>query len=145
MEAFGLQLLTAKPAAQSATGEALDAAKETSTLSMTADELKDALELALGWMAELGALGVSPSANVNKDFGVTAMTAQDVSALLQSYRDGLLSRATVLEEFARRGFVRSDLDADEEAERIDEDEFENPADAMGARGNVGMPTGQIAP
>jgi hypothetical protein len=146
MEAFGLQLLVAQPAAQSATGEALDAAKETSTLAMTADELKDALELALGWMATLGGLDASPSAVVNKDFGAMAMTAQDVSALLQAYRDGLLSRATVLEEFARRGFVRSDLDADEEAKRIDDDEFESPADAMAARGNVDTSTQQgIAP
>ncbi len=55
MQTLGLQLLVAR--AQSATGAALDAVKETSTLAMMADSLKDALEQALQWMAFYAGLG----------------------------------------------------------------------------------------
>ena len=119
MEAFGLQLLAAKPGGQSAAGEILDAKKETSALAMTADQLQDALELALGWMAEYGGLSeASVSVTVNKDFGISIVTAQEMLAMLQAVNTGNLSRATFLEELARRGFLRADLDPEEEAERI---------------------------
>lgn len=122
MEAFGLQLLTARPSSQSATGEALDANKETSILAMTADQLQDALEQALAWMGMYGGIEAAPSAVVNKDFGVTMMTAQEASVLLQAVKDGEISRETFLGEWKRRGFIRSDIDADEEADRIDEED-----------------------
>lgn len=123
METFGLQLLVARPGSQSATGEALDANKETSILAMTADQLQDALEQALKWMAVYGGLGeVGASATVNKDFGVTMMTAQDVAVLLNAVTAGELSRETFLSEMARRGFIRSDIKPDEEAERIDKED-----------------------
>lgn len=119
METFGLQLLTARDGAQSATGEALDAQKETSTLAMTADQLQDAIEMALQWMAEYGGLGgASISVTVNKDFGVSMMTAQELNVMLQAVNSGNLSRATFLGEMARRGMVRGDLVPEEEIERI---------------------------
>jgi hypothetical protein len=139
METFGLQLLAAR--AQSATGEALDAKKETSVLAMTADALQDALEQALLWMCEIGGIDYDPDVRVNKEFGVSMMTAQDVGALLQSYRDGVLSRETVITEFTRRGFVRSDLTADEEAERLDEEDIGSPIDAGMALGGAEQPGG----
>lgn len=122
MEAFGLQLLTARPAAQSATGEALDANKETSILAMTADQLQDAIEQALEWMGVYGGVDASPSAVVNKDFGVTMMSAQDVAVLLQAVTAGELSRETFIGELTRRGFIRGDIDAEDEIDRIDEED-----------------------
>jgi hypothetical protein len=119
METFGLQLLVARDGAQSATGEALDAKKETSTLAMTADQLQDALEMSLMWMADYGGLGEpSISVTVNKDFGVSMMTAQELGVMLQAVNSGNLSRETFLSEMARRGMVRSDLVPEEELERI---------------------------
>lgn len=123
METFGLQLLTARANAQTATGEALDANKETSQLAMTADALKDALEQALEWMGMYGGFDAPVEVEVNKDFGVSFMTAQEVSALLQAVKDGALSRESFLKELIRRGALRSDLDADEEADRIAEDDI----------------------
>lgn len=122
MEAFGVHLLTARPNAQSATGEALDANKETSQLAMTADQLQDALEQALKWMGMYGGIGKYITVTVNKDFGVTFMGAQEVSALLAAVAAGTLSRNTFIAELARRGVIRSDIDPDEEFERIDEDD-----------------------
>lgn len=122
MEALGLQLLAASPGAQSATGEALDAAKETSTLAMTADALKDALEMALIWMAQYGGEdGSNIEAKVNKEFGVGMMTAQEMTVLLTAVNTGNMSRATFLGELKRRGMVQADLDVDDEAERISDE------------------------
>lgn len=123
METFGLQLLTAKMGAQTATGEALDANKETSQLAMTADALKDALEQALEWMGLYGGFDAPVEVEVNKDFGVSFMTAQEVTALLSAVKDGALSRETFLKELIRRGVLRSELDPDEEADRIAEDDI----------------------
>lgn len=123
METFGMQLLTARTNAQSATGEALDANKETSQLSMTADALQDALEQALGWMCVYGGIEADVEVGVNKDFGVSFMTAQEVTALLSAVKDGALSRETFVKELIRRGVLRSDLDPEEEADRIAEDDI----------------------
>lgn len=117
MEAHGLQLLVAQ--SQSATGATLDAAKETSILAMTADQLQDALEQALIWMAEYGGLGaVSIEVKVNKEFGAGMMTAQELQLLLNAVNTGSLSRETFLRELARRGMVSPDLNPADEAERI---------------------------
>jgi hypothetical protein len=118
METHGLQLLVAKPGAQSATGEALDAAKETSTLAMTADELKNTLEVALGWMAEYGGVSTAVEVNVNKEFGVNMMSAQDMTAMLSAVNTANLSRETFIAELARRGVIPPDTDVDEEIDRI---------------------------
>lgn len=147
METFGLQLLTARTNAQSATGEALDANKETSQLSMTADALQDALEQALQWMAMYGGFEAEVSVAVNKDFGVSFMTAQEVTALLSAVKDGALSRETFIKELIRRGVLRSDLDADEEADRIAEDDIagsdETDPALMGATGGTPNNSGML--
>ena len=123
METFGLQLLTARPASQSATGEALDANKETSQLAMTADALKDALERALHWMTIYGGNAGQPEVAVNKDFGVSFMTAQEMTSLLSAVKDGVLSRETVITELARRGMIRSEIAPEDEIKRIDDDDL----------------------
>ena len=119
MEALGLQLLI-NSVQKSATEAANDNVKETSTLAMMADSMKDALEQALQWMAFYTGLGdVSITLNVNKEFGTTMLTAQEVTAMLGMVNAGLLSKATFLEELKRRGFVRPDLDTDAEIDALD--------------------------
>ncbi|MAM60851.1 DUF4055 domain-containing protein [Maritimibacter sp. UBA3975] len=118
METHGLQLLVAR--AQSATGEALDAAKETSQLAMMADALKDALEQALIWMGDYGGTPAEGLAvTVNKDFGVSMLTPQEMQAMLMAVNTGNMSRETFLREMARRGAIRADIDPAEEADRIE--------------------------
>lgn len=134
METHGLQLLVTS-GAQSATGEVLDAKKETSTLAMTADALKDALEQALIWMAEYGGEDVTVEVNVNKEFGASLLTAQDVTALLSAVNTGNLSKVTFLRELARRGFIRDDLQPDDEIEAI---ETESPDLNAGAADGFGQ-------
>ena len=116
METLGLQLLVSR--SDSATGAALDAEKETSILGMTADQLQDALEQAMIWLAEYAGLDAAPTVTVNKEFTVGMMTAQEMAVLLQAVQSGNMSRETFLRELARRGMVAADLDPADEAERI---------------------------
>jgi hypothetical protein len=120
METFGLQLLAAR--AQSATGEALDAVKETSQLAMMADNLKDALEQALFWMADYGGESAAPSVVVNKDFGVSMLTPQELTVMLTAVNTGNMPRRTFVEEMKRRGFVSGDTDTDAYLDELDEED-----------------------
>jgi len=126
MEAYGLQLLAAK-GNQSATGEALDAKKETSTLSMTADALQDALEQAMIYMG-MYAGEAGADVHVNKDFGISGLTSQELQVMLQAVNTGNMSRETFLREMVRRGFI-AEIDPADEAERIDT-EGSNMADPV---------------
>jgi hypothetical protein len=118
METMGLQLLVART--QTATGAALEAAKETSQLAMMADSLRDALEQALLWMLEYGGLGdQAVSVSVNTDFGISMLTPQEMTALLTAVNTGNLSKSTFIEEMKRRGALREDLDTDAELEAIE--------------------------
>lgn len=119
MEALGLQLLEARPSAQSATGEALDAGKETSQLSAIADSLKNTMEKAISYMAMYAGEDAAPVVDVNKEFGVNMIGAQEVTALLGAVNTGNLSRETFIGELARRGMIKPDVNADDEMERIE--------------------------
>jgi hypothetical protein len=137
MEALGLQLLAPK-AQQSATGEAIDNAKETSQLAMMADALQDALEQAVRWMGAYSGLDATEArVVVNKEFGVTMMTAQEVTALHTAVTAGNLSRQTFIGELARRGVIAPDIDPEDETERIDSEGPRmsgNPLDLDGTSG-----------
>jgi hypothetical protein len=127
MQAMGLQLLQAEPA-QTATGEVRDDVKENSRLGRMADALKDAMENALAFMAELGgATGQEPSVIINKDFGITARGAADIAGLLNAWQAGLLSAETVINEFVRRGFISDDITPEDEADRLLSEPGDNEA------------------
>ena len=109
----------ARPGAQPATGESLDAAKETSILAMTADQLKNTLEIALGWMCQYAGLSdEAVEVKVNKEFGVNTMDAQVMTAMLSAVNTGNLSRETFIAEMSRRGMIAPDINVDDEVERI---------------------------
>jgi len=119
METLGLQLTVARVSSESATGAALDAEKETSQLAMTADSLQDALEQAMIYMLQYaGRADVTPTVTVNKEFAVGMMSAQEMAVLLQAVQSGNMSRETFLRELVRRGMVASDLNPQDEADRI---------------------------
>ena len=127
MQAMGLQLLQAEPA-QTATGEVRDDVKENSRLGRMADALKDGLENAMAFMAELGGVrGQEPDVIVNKDFGITARGAADITGLLSAYTAGILSMETVLNEFVRRGFIADSVTPEDEADRLLSEPGDNEA------------------
>ena len=117
MQALGLQLLVASH--ETATGAVLDSTKETSTLSMMADNLKDALEQALEWMAfYAGEPEQNITVEVNKDFGIVPLTAQEVQVMQQDVALGLLSKEAYYAERKRRGFLSPDLDTQADMDTI---------------------------
>ncbi|MGB1215650.1 MAG: DUF4055 domain-containing protein [Pikeienuella sp.] len=122
MEALGLQLLVQKTPGQSATGEALDAAKETSQLAMMAQNLGDTLSTAAGWMAEYGGLGTSAvTVEVNTEYGAGGINQVELNTLLTSVNTGQISRDTFIGELKRRGVLSAKVDPEDEAEKIDDE------------------------
>jgi hypothetical protein len=119
MQAMGLQLLVPKPG-QTATGEARDEAKETSTLSMMAQALQDGLEQALGFMAQFEGLGADAGGSlvVNQDFGSIKVDGVELNVLMASTSGGLITHKTYLNELKRRGSLSEDIDVDAEIEAL---------------------------
>jgi hypothetical protein len=119
MQAMGLQLLVPKPG-QTATGEARDEAKETSTLSMMAQALQDGLEQALGFMAQFEGLGADAGGSlvVNRDYGSVKVDGVELNVLMASTSGGLITHKTYLNELKRRGSLSEDIDVDAEIEAL---------------------------
>jgi hypothetical protein len=133
MQALGLQLLVASH--DTATGAMLDSTKETSTLSMMADNLKDAIEQALKWMAfYAGETEQNITVEVNKDFGIVPLTAQEVQVMQTDVSLGLLSKEAYYAERKRRGFLSPDLDTEEDMDRITEEAPDLTGDALDLSG-----------
>jgi hypothetical protein len=136
MQALGLQLLVASH--ETATGAVLDSAKETSTLSMMADNLKDALEKALEWMAfYAGEPEQNITVEVNKDFGIVPLTAQEVQVMQADVNLGLLSKEAYYAERKRRGFLSPDLDTQADMDII----ASAPPDLQGEGLDLSGPSG----
>jgi hypothetical protein len=136
MQALGLQLLVASH--ETATGAVLDSAKETSTLSMMADNLKDALEKALEWMAFYSGEGEQViTVEVNKDFGIVPLTAQEVQVMQADVNLGLLSKEAYYAERKRRGFLSPDLDTQADMDII----ASAPPDLQGEGLDLSGPSG----
>lgn len=117
MQAMGLQLLIDGPGGQTATGEIRDDAKENSPLAAMAGELEDAIEAALGFMAEFAGLGADAGGSVvvNKDFGISSM---DVPQVVSCFSAGLIDAQTAVDELKRRGFLSDDVDAEVVMDRL---------------------------
>ncbi|MBN8963029.1 MAG: DUF4055 domain-containing protein [Rhizobiales bacterium] len=117
MQAMGLQLLVPNPG-QTATGEIRDDVKENSTLGAMARALQDALEQALGYMAEYMGLGTDAGGSVvvNTDFGTRG--TGDIQYLTQAVIAGKLDDQTYLDELKRRGTLADSVDADVVLSRI---------------------------
>jgi hypothetical protein len=118
MQNQGLQLLVPQHG-QTATGEIRDDAKEMSPLAMMANALGDALEMALGFMAEYEGLGADTggSVDVNTDFGIVG--AGDFATLLNAVNQLQISRQTFWAELKRRRILSDDFDPEVEADRIE--------------------------
>lgn len=137
MQTMGLQLLVPQPGGKTATGEIRDDAKENSPLAMMARALADALETALGFMAEFANLGADNGGSVvvNTDFGVQAGSGTDAQMLLDAVNSGQLDKESFWLEWKRRGILSDSFDAATAKERI---ASEAPALDAGAGGGLNL-------
>lgn len=119
MQTQGLQLLVENPSRKTATGEVLDDAKENSTLAMMAVALGDALEQALGYMAEMDGLGedAGGEVDVNRDFGIS-IGVLDLQFMLDAVNAGKISIETFWDELRRRNALSDTFDPDVEKDRL---------------------------
>lgn len=115
MQMYGLELLVSSNSGDTATGEIIDQAKMNSPLAMIADNLEDALEQAMIYMALHAGkpAAAAGSISVNKDFGISALTQFELTALLQMAATGLISHAQFIEEMTRRGVLKDGVTAEQ--------------------------------
>ena len=118
MQAMGLQLLVSRQGSSTATGDLIDEAKVNSRLGMWADNLKDTLELAFSWMAEMAGIGAEPEVIINKDFAANALSHLDMDALNKMYLAEVISRNTYVNEAKRRNLLSEEVDPEDEADLI---------------------------
>lgn len=113
MQWVGLQLVMSRASGATATGDMIDEKKSTSALARWADNLKDALEIALQWMIEIGGIQGDPDVVMSRDTLATSLTRADMDVLIKMG----MSYEALIAEAKRRGLVSEDLDIDEELER----------------------------
>lgn len=117
MQWLGLQLIMERTGVSTATGDSIDEGKTTSKLKAWADNLKDALEIALMWMADMGGITANTDVVVHKEFSV--MGHLSMTDVRDMYNSGAISRETYIAEAQRRGVLSEDVIVDDEIERIE--------------------------
>jgi len=142
MQAMGLQLVISKTGGNTATGDAIDEQKQNSRLGIYADNLKDCLETSLEWMAELAGVTADASVFVNKEF--SALDHLSMPSVAEMYKNSVISKHTYISEARRRGVLDEDIDAKDEAERVEEEgdqfiEFPDLSDGQGGQPPVPTP------
>lgn len=136
MQAMGLQLLISKTGNNTATGDAIDESKQNSRLSIWADNLKDALETAIGWMADLAGVTAETEVFVNKEY--TALSHLTMDQVRDMYAASVISKRTYIAEARRRGVLDEAVDADDEADLMEQEggDFVDVPDVEGVNGNA---------
>lgn len=114
MQWVGLQLVMSRASGATATGDRMDEKKNISALSRWADNLKDALEISLANMLEIGGINGDPDVSMSRDYLAINMNSADMETLIKMG----VSDETLLREAKRRGMLSEDVDVDEEAERM---------------------------
>ena len=121
MQTMGLQFLTNTRGPQTATGEDRDDRKETSRLASMADNLKDALEKCLVWMAEYDGRVFDGEVIVHTDFRSGGITNQILTFLIQSVMHGKISKVTFWAEMKRHGLLGDHFDPEIEETQIEDE------------------------
>jgi hypothetical protein len=117
----GAELLVQKPGARTATEDANDAEGNKSDLQRMAENFEDALDQALGFMAQFASLPNGGSVSLFSDYGASTLSDASAKLIVDMHGAGLLSKETSVKEIQRRGYLAADVDVAEELERIDAD------------------------
>lgn len=118
MRLLGAELIIVNASQQSATQAQLLDNKSESKLGAMAQNLEDALNIALFYFARWLGQDAGGTVEVYQDFGVDAATAADEMTLMKSALAGKLSDQTLFDELKRRGTISGERTWEEEQERL---------------------------
>jgi hypothetical protein len=108
---LGLELITQKPGgSETATGRIIDAAQQSSKLKSIAIDVEDSITTALFYTAVYMKLE-NIEISVNIDNSYTVLNNNDVTQLIELYKNGIIDSATVLEEIRKRALISPAQDA----------------------------------
>ena len=130
MATLGLAMLASDRKANAditATEKLLDTIKETSTLQVRANQLKDAIELALGFTAEYLSEAEGGSISLGASWSEMALNPQQIQALSALVTEGQLSLESLLWTLEKADLLPEDVTAKDEMERIDAEMKANAA------------------
>lgn len=121
MATLGLAMLAANRKANAdvtATEKLLDTIKETSTLQVRANQLKDAIELALSFTAKYLGQDEGGSVSLGATWSELVLSAQEITAYATLVADGVLSLESFLWTLEQADVLPEDVTAAKEMERI---------------------------
>ena len=105
-------------------GEALKIRQQanTATLVAAAEATAAAIEKALMYVAEIMGIKQEVTFEAGTEFGFTGMSAQDQQAMVSNWMAGAISKETMLENFRRAGLLQEGETAQDEMDRLDNQE-----------------------
>ncbi len=120
MAVLGARMLEAqKIAAETAETAGQHRKGEESLLAGMATTISLGLWQALQWMADwAGGNGAEVVYELNKDYGVTGLTAQQLTALVTSWIQGAISHETLFDNLQQHEVIRADVTFEQEQGRI---------------------------
>ncbi len=137
----GAELLVQKPGQRSATEANNDAEANKSDLQRVTEAMEDSLDQCLQWMAEWVKQPQGGHVSLFKDFGAATLTDASAQLVLSLQQGGLITKATALKEYQRRGTLSPDLDPVDEIEAVQE---EGPAlGSMEGGADIGSAMSQL--
>lgn len=126
MEVLGLQPMLRRSGDATATAKAIDESRGDTDMQSWVRNLEAALvrafEFACIWAGERAKpipLGDDFAVDVFNEFGLTTQADSKVKALIESRKNGDISRETYLNELVRIKYLNPNLDVDEESRRIE--------------------------
>lgn len=121
MRQAGAELLVIKPGVVTATQVSSENAVGMCALQRISAGLEDALDLALDYMAQWAGMGADAGGHVSIFNHYASANQSDASAqiIVSAQTSGLISKETAISELKRRGTLASEVEADDEAEKID--------------------------
>ena len=118
MQSMGLEFMTLKSGSETATGRALNAEGNNSSLASMARSLGNTLSKVLDVMAlYVLVTDLSSKVHVHTDYGIT-MSAEELQALSTARQLGDLSHEDFMHELKRRGVLRAGFDFDANKDRV---------------------------
>lgn len=120
MRAIGAEMLVIRPGTITATQSAAENDGGRCVLQEIGQNLEDALDTALGFLAQFLGEPVAGSIHLFDDYGVPAVAGVDLQQLVAMAAAGRLSDETLYNEMQRRGVISDDHDWSDERDRLSE-------------------------